>query len=69
MDFDIHALIEDTETARIQLYNQHCRHATDQTRAAIGLASQLLFQAGIVLEAVYGSKELAAKHARLAFSP
>jgi hypothetical protein len=63
MELDLIALIEDTEGARIQLFNQHCAKADDQQHATLALASQLLHQASVVLTAVYGGdKNRAREH-------
>jgi hypothetical protein len=68
MQLDLIALAEDTASARAQLSNAHCRPAVDPELALLALASQLLLQARVVLEAVYGDPELAREHGRMLFS-
>jgi len=69
MKFDLHALIDDTATARVMLYKAHCEPADDREAAILALASQLLHQGEWVLTNLYNGDVVKARtHCRLMFT-
>lgn len=60
--FDFDACFEDTRSALATLSKQHVRYVQNKQEAALGLATCLMEAAKEVLEALYGSKEMAQAH-------